>query len=155
MVLEKNTQIINAICRVQIRSTDNVVYMPALARLYHTPSKIQYAVDYENSKNGNLHHKTLRISYPGLSSTDFAMFDEMMKGRYQVFITLEDKRVFEIGNTRYPMSCSPSYNLRSGHELVFKVSSPLSITYIGNDTGKPGIDADDEMFDYDFDFDLA
>ena len=157
MELSKNPQLITNICKVQIRSTDAVVSLPTLSDIYHTPSKIQYSISSKRTKNGPLHTKTLRLSYPGLSETDFIKFDELLRGVYQVFIKLQDNKVYEVSNTRYPMSCSTSYNIRSGHEVVFNTTAPLSIKYIGIDdsglTGKPGIL--EEQFDYYFDFNLA
>ena len=152
MVLEKNAHIILNICKVQIRSTDNVVYIPTLSPIYHTPSKIQYTANISHTAHGNLHNKTLRLSYPGLSQTDFTKFDELAKGRFQIFVTLDNKDVYEIASERYPMDCTISFSLDNGWQLVFNVNAPLNITYIGTDTGKPGMP---EQFDYDFDFNLA
>ena len=157
MLLEKNSQLINRICKVQIRSVDGVVDIPTLADIYHTPSSIQYTISSSRTKNGPLHTKTLRLGYPGLSEDDFSKFDTLLRGVYQVMVKLQDNKVYEVSNSRYPMSCSTSYNIGTGHEVVFTVASPLNITYIGVDdsgiTGKPGIF--DEQFDYYFDFNLA
>ena len=157
MQLEKNTELINNICKVQIRSTDGVVDLPSLSSIYFTPSKIQYSISSSRNKNGTLHNKTLRLSYPGLEEDDFSNFDTLVRGVYQIYIQLQNGKVYEISNTRYPMSCSTSFSVTSGHEIVFSVSAPMNIKYIGVDdsgiTGKPGLL--DEQFDYDLDFNLA
>ncbi|MEX0274297.1 MAG: hypothetical protein AB3N16_07965 [Flavobacteriaceae bacterium] len=153
----KNHHIINTICKVRIRSVDKVVALPSLATLYHTPSKIRLSIRSKRTANGNLHNKSLRLTYPGLSQTDFAQFDALIKGVYQVMVQLENGEVHELASSQFPMTVSSSFNMDGGHELTFSVSAPLSITFIGTDSGnlagKPGLL--DEQFDYDFDFNLA
>lgn len=158
MVLEKNTAIINTICQVRIRSTDNVVDIPSLSQVYHTPSKIRYSASSSRTKNGNLHRKTLRLTYPGLSQEDFKKFDALIKGVYQVLVRMQNNEVYELASTQFPMSCTSSFNLEGGHDLTFNVSAPLDMKYLGVDesdlTGKSGSFLVDQ-FNYDFDFNLA
>jgi hypothetical protein len=71
-------------------------------------------------------------------------------------IKLQNNEVYQLSDTRYPMSCRSNFNIRSGHELVFSVSAPISIPFLGVDipeAGKPGMFQ--EQFDYSFDFNLA
>lgn len=157
MSFEKNAELINTICQVQVRSVDNAVTVPVLSEIYHTPSKIRYSINSRRTDHGNLHTRTLRMTYPGLSEADFENFDSLLRGVYQVFVKLQNQKVYELSNTRYPMSCSSSFDLRTGHQLVFTNRSPFTINYVGDDTpdnsGKGPVF--DEFFDYTFDFNLA
>lgn len=154
MVFEKNSNLILNVCKVLIRSTEDVVDIPSLQKIYHTPSKITYSSSGRNTENGNLFTKNLRISYPGLSDADFSKFNELLKGRYQVYAELEDGDVYEVATTQFPMSCNTSFSFQNGHEVVFSSTAPAAIKFITKIV--PGQQAPplEEMFDYDLDFNL-
>lgn len=157
MELLKNSTIITNVCKVRIRSIDDVVNMPTLTDVYYTPSKIRYTVSGSRTPQGNLHNRSLQLSYPGLSTEDFQKFDELLRGVYQIFVQLTNYEVYELSSTLFPMECSTRFDIKEGHQLVFSNSSPFNQRFIGVDdgdiSGKPPLF--DEQFDYDFDFNLA
>ena len=153
MVLEKNDNLILNICKVLIRSTDNVVDIPSLQKVYHTPSQITFGTNTAHTENGNLVDKSLRLSYPGLGATDFLKFDQLTKGAYQVYIELDNGELYEVATSKFPMGCSTGFDIDRGHELIFSSRSPSTMVYKGNSGGDP-VELE-EMFDYDFDFNLG
>lgn len=157
MEFAKNSNLIVNICNVYIRSTDAVVNLPELQAVYHTPSKISYTSNGTATENGNLHTKTLRLTYPGLSTLDFDKFNTLIKGVYQVYVALNTGEVYEVASTQFPMQCRTEYTIQSGHQLLFTSTAPFSIAYIDTVAPIPGQVATplDQMFNYDFDFNLA
>ncbi|QQV89973.1 hypothetical protein M1M27_gp29 [Cellulophaga phage Ingeline_1] len=151
MVLDKNSNLIVTPKRVQIKSVDQVVSVPILSTFYSTPSKIQYTISSAQTQQGNLHTKKLQIHYPGLSTEDFKKFSSLIRGVYQVFIKLHNNEVYEIATPNFPMVCSSSFNLKTGHQLNFSVVSPKEVSFLG-------IEEDSEIlekFDWDFNFNLT
>ena len=153
MVFNKNTDLFQNICLVQIRSIDNVVDLSSLTTIYHTPSKIQYGVSSGRTDAGNSHRKTLTLSYPGLSDEDFSKFDKLLRGAYNVFIKLENGDVYEVATVEFPMEVTTTYNINSGHQLRFTSTGPLPAKFLGNQLEYPEIEL--EHFDYFFDFEVA
>lgn len=155
MVLEKNDNLVLNICKVLIRSTDQIVDVPTLQRIYHTPSLITYFSNGSNTVNGNLFDKNINLSYPGLGATDFEKFNNLIKGTFQVYMELENGEIYEVATTRFPMSCSSGFDINRGHQLVFASRAPEPIKYIATNLPGDGPIVLEEMFDYDFDFNLA
>ena len=161
MEFEKNADLILNICQVLVRSVDDVVELPSLTKVYHTPSKITYSSRGQNGPNGNLYTKNLRLTYPGFANGDFEKFDALIKGIYQVYIVLENGEYHEVATDRFPMTCSTDFSVALGHELVFSSTAPVGMNYLTTvDPGESipgGIIPDEisEMFDYDLDFNLA
>lgn len=152
MVLDvKNENLILNICRVFIRSVDNVVDIPSLQTVYHTPSRISMSLNGSMTANGALVNKRIGLSYPGLAPDDFQKFNKLSKGMYQVYIELDNGETYEVASTQFPMSCDTSFDIGRGHELVFSSTAPADVRYLG--TNESGVL--EEMFDYDFDFNLA
>lgn len=153
MVFNKNTDLFQNICLVQIRSIDHVVDLSSLTTIYHTPSKIQYGVSSGRTDAGNSHKKTLTLSYPGLSTEDFSKFDQLIRGAYNVYIKLENDDVYEIATVEFPMEVDTTYNINTGHQLRFTSTGPVRPKFLGNQAEKPEIEL--EHFDYFFDFKVA
>ncbi|UOY07736.1 hypothetical protein L0P88_04095 [Muricauda sp. SCSIO 64092] len=154
MVLEKNSELIINIYKVMIRSTDLAADLPSLQTIYHTPSKIGFTSRGENTRHGNLYTKTLRLSYPGLSTLDFENFNELLRGTYQVYLELEGGEIYEVATSQFPMECTTDFGMDSGHQVVFSSTSPYSFSYVT--TVIPGQSPPlEEIFDFDFDFNLA
>lgn len=149
MEFSKNTILIENICLVQIRSVDGIVNIPNLNTVYHTPSKVSLQKNSKNTPSGVLHNKRLNIYYPGLSSTDFDKFNDLLRGVYQVYVKLDNYDIYEVSSNEFPMECNTSYNLTRGHNIQFTSSSPIPIKYRDNQPVE-GINIDG--FDYDFDF---
>lgn len=155
MVLEKNENLVLNICKVWIRSKDLTVDIPQLQKVYHTPSQITFISGNTNTPNGNLVNKTLRLSYPGLSSTDFQKMYQLARGVYQVYCELAKGDVFELASTMFPMSCDTTFDINRGHELVFSSRSPEEARFLYTSDSGNTTPGQEELFDYDFDFDLA
>lgn len=154
MELEKNDSLVLNICKVLIRSTDDVVDIPSLQKIYHTPSMISFTKSTTETADGTLINKNLRLSYPGLSESDFSKFNKLTKGVYQVYIELEDGKVFEVASSQLPMSCSTSFDISRGHELVLSSTSPEELIYLGSNVPGEEPIAEQKVFNYDFDFNL-
>ena len=155
MELEKNDNLVLNICKVLIRSTDDVVDIPSLQKVYHTPSMISFTKSTNQTPDGTLVTKNLRLSYPGLGENDFSKLNRLTKGVYQVYMEMEDGKVFEVAKSSLPMSCSTSFDIARGHELVFSSTSPEDIVYIGSNIPGEEPIVEQQAFNYDFDFNLA
>lgn len=145
----KNDILVETICLVQIKSVDNVVDLSALTTLYHTPSKITYSQTTSQSSDGVLIKKTLSLTYPGLSTSDFDKFTSLTRGAFQVFIKTTTNNIYEIASNTFFMGASTSFNMNNNWQLQFKCSSPISVKYIDNQP-TDGINVDG--FDYELDF---
>lgn len=143
----KNTDLIQNICEVKIKSVDTLVDLPDLTDVYFTPSKITLSKRSDFRESGTLHVKSLRLDYPGLSSLDFEKFNDLLRGQFLVTIKLTTNDIWDLCSTTYPMKVSTSYS--NGHQLVFEGTDPFPIKFRGNQSD-PGID--DTGFNYDFNF---
>ncbi|TXE18603.1 hypothetical protein ES692_06050 [Psychroserpens burtonensis] len=155
----KNQSLINNICQVQIKSVLNVIDIPSYSNnaavasfidFYSSPSKITLSNRSRLTDNGPLHNKTLSLSYPGLSTTDFETFSKLIKGEYLVLVKLNNNDIYEITSKHYPMSCTTSY--RDGHIINFSNESPIPIKFRENQSST-GIES--SGFNYDFNFYLS
>lgn len=149
MELLKNSELIQNICQVQIKSVDQTVLIPNFTTVYSTPSKIMLTNSSDLQDSGVLHNKRLSLVYPGLSKEDFANFNDLVRGHYKVIVRLANTAVYEIASEHFPMGCRASYNSASGHALIFENKSPVTFKYLGNQQGY-GIATDG--FTYDFNF---
>lgn len=152
MEFNKNTELIQNICLVQIRSIDDVVNIPNLTTIYHTPSSISLTGSTKNTESGSLITKKLSLSFPGLSTTDFSKFHSLVKGAYQVFVKTTTNDIYEIASEQYFMTCSTRFNINRGHTLSFEADSFIPYKYRDNQP-TPGINIDG--FDYELDFYLS
>ena len=64
-------------------------------------------------------------------------------------IKLSNNDIYELASLQFPMACSTSYSVGSGHVLSFSVTSPITIKYRGNQA-EDGVSVDG--FNYDFNF---
>ncbi|MFI1771012.1 hypothetical protein [Thalassobellus citreus] len=152
MEFNKNNSLIQDICLVQIKSIDDVVSIPNLTTIYHTPSKITYKQSSKVTDAGVLITKTLSLSYPGLSTTDFEKFNDLLRGVYQVYVKTTTHDIYEVASNKFFMQCSSSFDIKKGHTLVFKNASPVPVKFHDNQTAE-GINIDG--FDYHLDFNLS
>lgn len=149
MTFDKNSELILNVCLLQIRSVDDVVNIPALQTIYHTPSKITLTNQSENTESGGLHKKRITLNYPGLSSLDFDNFNSLIKGNYQAFVKLDNNDIYEVASSFFPLECATTFDIKEGHALIFSGGSPFPIKYRDNQSD-PGINV--SGFDYTFDF---
>lgn len=152
MSFEKNTEFIHNICLVQIKSIDDVVDIPSLSTIYHTPSSIRFTGSTKKTNSGPITTSRLSLNYPGLSNSDFNKFKNLVRGAYQVYIKTSSNDIYEIASEDYFMTCSTSWNLRKGHVLNFESKSFIEPKYRGNQSSD-GINIDG--FDYELDFYLS
>ncbi|MFC0605913.1 hypothetical protein [Winogradskyella pulchriflava] len=150
MELSKNTDLFNAICLVQIKSVTDIVDIPDLQTIYHTPSKISFTINSSPNESGVLHRKRLTLNYPGLSTADFNKFHKLLHGEYQVFIKLDNNDIYEVASITQPLELASTYNQH--HSLVFSGSSPIPVKYRDN---QPGTGIEIDGFNYDFNFYLS
>lgn len=149
MEFSKNGTLLETICLVQIKSVDGVADIPSLTTIYHTPSKIQYNQSTNHSENGILVNKTLTLSYPGLSTSDFDKFNSLTRGAFQVYIKTSENNIYEVASEYFFMKPTTSFTMGQGWQLQFKSTSPIAVKYRDNQPTE-GINIDG--FDYDFDF---
>lgn len=152
MELLKNEALINDICLVQIKSIDDVIDIPELTTIYHTPSKITYKESSKYTDAGVLITKKLTLSYPGLSNLDFSKFNSLLRGAFQIFVKTNTNDIYEISSANFFMQASTTFDFKSGHSIVFSNKTPIPVKFreTQEDTGIT-IDG----FDYNFDFYIA
>ena len=126
--------------------------IPELTPVYHTPSKISLSKGIQLTEQGVLNKKRMSFTYPGLSQEDFDKFNDLARGVYQLFFKLDNNDIYEFTAKNFPAECNMSFNLESGHQLVFTSDSPFPFKYVDTQTG-PGIVLGG--FNYDFDFYLS
>jgi len=149
MEFNKNANLVLDVCLVQIKSVDQTVDITQLTTVYHTPSKITYTGSTKNTPNGVLNDKRLTLNYPGLSSEDFDKFYDLVRGVYQVYIKTTTNDVYEVASDRFFMECSTTFNIKTGHSLVFKTQSSIPVKFREN---QPADGINISGFDYDFNF---
>ena len=152
MDFNKNQELIQNICLVQLKSVDAVVDLNELTQIYFTPSKIKLTGTTKHTESGVLVTKRLRLNYPGISATDFNKFHNLTRGAFQVFIKTTENNIYEIASDAFFMTCSIVLDNLKHHVLNFYNSSPIPIKFIDNQP-ESGINTDG--FDYDFKFYLS
>lgn len=152
MVLDKNTQVIHNVCLVQIKSADATIDLSELTTIYHTPSKITLSLSSAPTDNGTLHKKMLALNFPGLSTTDFNKFNEIVRGAFQVMVKLTTNDIYELASINFPMTCSIAFDINTGFRLLFQSDSQIPFKFRANQP-EEGITTDG--FNYDFNFYLS
>ena len=147
-MLQKNPNLLVNICRVQLKSVHGSLF-PALEEIYTSLSKIKWSSDSQKSAAGIQYKNHLVLTYPGLSSDQFKVLDELISGLYEVTVTDDQGDRYRLAGVKNPMEADTRFGGGST-EILLNNTAIETIEYLGSEEA-----AENDGFPYTLNFYLS
>lgn len=132
MSFEKNTALIDPICRVEIQSVQGEEF-PDLEEVYTTPSSIRFTNRNTVNAGGYLASNKLVFTYPGTDTQFYSKLRTLLSGTYIVNVITTTKKIFEISNSNSPMRVKAD-NFEDTTTIEFNNEDFNPPRYVGQDS---------------------
>lgn len=123
MDLNKNNNLIINACSVSIKSAYCNEILPNFTAIYGSPSSINFSSSSRMTTSGVYYDTKLELSYPGLKSSDFNSFHNLLHDSYYAEIKTSTEEILQIATVDSEMSMRTTYSIKSGHKIVFSGKS--------------------------------